>query len=165
MNFSSIKSEELARRFTELINEKASDVDVRVASGIIQSSYIKENKYASSLYRGRPENRRGLERRLDSARSRIIQRLESEIARATGQPTATTGKGAVPVRGRVRGSERVLRFSHRPYQKNGRAGKSLEGLPKQIKVDGRINLVSGSETPGPYTLHIQSVENADSPHQ
>ena len=139
MNFSSIKSEELARRFTELINEKAPDVNVTVRHAKIQSAYIEEKKYASSIYSGTGRtNRQGLERRLDSARSRIIQRLESEIARATGQPTATTGTGEVRFSRRVRGGSGVLQQPSRPYQKNGRAGKSLSGLPKQIDVDGRI---------------------------
>lgn len=139
MNFSSIDSRELASRFTDLINEKAPDVNATVRHAKIQSAYIEEKKYASSIYSGTGRaNREGLERRLDSARSRIIQRLESEISSATGQPAAATDTGTVPVGGRVRGSEGVLRFSRRPYQKNGRAGKSLEGLPKQINVDGRI---------------------------
>jgi hypothetical protein len=139
MNFSSIDSGELASRFTDLINEKAPDVNATVRHAKIQSAYIEEKKYASSIYSGTGRaNREGLERRLDSARSRIIQRLESEISSATGQPAAATGTGAVPLAGRVRGSSGVLQQPSRPYQKNGRAGKSLEGLPKQINVDGRI---------------------------
>ena len=139
MNFSSIDSRELASRFADIINEKASDVDVTVRHAKIQSAYIEERKYASSIYSGAGRaNREGLERRLDSARSRIIQRLESEISSATGQPTAATGTGEVRFSRRVRGSSGVLQQPRRPYQKDGRTGKSLQGLPRQIKVDGSI---------------------------
>lgn len=57
---------------------------------------------------------------------------------AEGQPSAAAGESGLRERGGVRGGEGLLRDAYRPYQEAGRAGKSLAGLLKRVKVDGRI---------------------------
>jgi Large polyvalent protein associated domain 38 len=54
------------------------------------------------------------------------------------QPTAAAESQGLPLSSRVRGSDGVLAEPRRPYQGDGRKGKSLEGFPTKIRVDDQV---------------------------
>jgi hypothetical protein len=86
----------------------------------------------------RPGTGRAAAARLDDGAS-----VQRSPARDEAPAAGRADPGAVPDAGRVRGGPGVLAGTRRPYQVDGRLGRTLEGLPARVTVDDQPVVFAG----------------------